>query len=148
MTRHATLRKALADSIIAANIGWTAESVIHRRTTSLFNALATAVATAKNGIVLHIGVTSGTSSDEDDAQLELDVPLTIVCSPEIDEQEEPVEEQLWEDLVKHVSQLAVTNEPPGWQFRLKEFSDIEIQADDGTAYFGRQTIFTKRFNIF
>jgi hypothetical protein len=121
--------------------------VIHKRTTSLWNDLATSTATAKGGVVLHIGVTSGSSNDDDELQLELDIPLTIVRAPAVAEEEEPLEEQLWEDLVKHVHRLTLGNEPFAWRFRFKDFQDIEVEADDGTSYFGRQTVFVKKFSI-
>lgn len=148
MTKHATMRQALAASIIAADIGWTEDNVIHKRTGSLWNDIATSTAAAKDGVVLHIGVTSGSSTDDDNLQMELDVPLTIVRSPAVAEEEEPLEEQLWEDLVRHVHRLVLGNEPFAWRFRFKDFQDIEIEADEGgTKYFGRQTLFNKKFSL-
>lgn len=147
MTTHATMRQALAASIIAAEIGWDENSVMHKRTTSLWNDIATAVSVAKGGIVLHIGVTSGKSVDDDDLHMELDVPITIVCAPSVEEETEPAEEQLWEDLVRHVGGLVLEGDQHAWRFKFDSFSDIEVEADDGTSYFGRQTVFKKQLSL-
>lgn len=147
MSKLFDYREALKTSIVAAGIGWTDETVITKRQTDLWNDVATAIAGEKgNGAVLHIGVASGDSADEDALTMELSVPLTILCRPQVEDGATP-EEDLWENLVKHVHGLSLPNEPHGWRYRFKGFQDLEVEADGGTSYLARQTIFTRTLNI-
>lgn len=146
MSKLYDMRQALADSIIAAGIGWTADTVLIKRQTDLWNDVATAIASSKSGAVLHIGVAEGDAQGEDDLEMEVSVPLTILCLPQCEEGATP-EEDLWEAMVRHVHDLRLGTDHHAYRFRFKSFSDLEIEADGGTGYLGRQTIFTRRLSL-
>lgn len=146
MSKLFSYRNALKDSIVAADIGWTEDSIIIKRQGDLWNEVATAISAAKHGAVLHIGVASGESTDDEDLNMDVSVPLTIICLPQVEEDATP-EEDLWEDLVKHVHGLELPNESYGWRFKFKGFQDLEVEADGGTSYLARQTTFTKALII-
>jgi hypothetical protein len=146
MSKLYDMRQALADSIIAAGIGWTADTVLIKRQTDLWNDVATSIASSKSGAVLHIGVAEGDSQGADDLEMEVSVPLTILCLPQCEEGATP-EEDLWEAMVKHVHDLRLGTDHHAYRFKFKSFSDLEIEADGGTGYLGRQTIFTRRLSL-
>ncbi len=146
MSKLYDMREALAASIIAADIGWTADTILLKRQTDLWNDVATAIAGSASGAVLHIGVAEGTTTEEDELEMEVTVPLTILCLPQVEEGATP-EEDLWEALVSHVHDLRLGVEHHAYRFRLKSFSDLEIEADGGTGYLRRQTVFVKKLSI-
>lgn len=143
MSKLYDMRRALADSIIAANIGWTEETIILKRQTDLWNDVATAMATAVNGAVLHIGIVEGSAKEGYGLMMDLTVPLTIICSPVVDAEATP-EEDLWEALITFVQGHTLTSEDHCmYEFQFKSFSDSDLEADGGTRYLARQTIFNK-----
>lgn len=146
MSRLYDIREALAASIVAADIGWAADSIIIKRQTDLWNDVATVVATNKHGAALFIGVAEGTRTDERSLEMELTVPLTILVLPQTLEGATP-EEDLWEALVEHVDDLTLGQDHYSLRFRFKSFTDVEIRADGGTEYLGRQTVFTKKLSL-
>ncbi len=147
MSKLYDLRADLAASIIASDIGFTAGNIILKRQTDLWNDVATALAGLGNGLVLHIGIAEGASIEPDSLEMELTIPLTILCLPQVAQDATP-EEDVWQALVQHVHGLRLAAvEPYAWRFRFKSFSDLEIQADQGTGYLGRQTVFNKRLSL-
>jgi hypothetical protein len=140
------LRDALADAIIAANIGWTSSTVIIKRQSDLWNDIATAIATSSSGAALHIGVAEGSNTGKHSRGLELSIPLTIVCQPSLTAGATP-EEDLWEDLIDFVTGLKLPGDLHSYsEFQIVSFSDIEVQTPDGgTPWMGRQTVFKKFF---
>jgi len=143
------LRQALANSIVAANIGWTSDIIVLKRQSDLWNDLITAIATSKIGACLHIGVASGKADpDSTDIDFDLTISLTIVIDPSPAPDVTP-EEDLWELLVKHVHNLYLD----AWsafqfRFRIDSFDDIEITSpDNSSSSLGRQTIFKVRLII-
>jgi hypothetical protein len=146
MSKLYDMREALAQSIIAADIGWTEATIILKRQTDLWNDVATAITMTKDGAVLHIGVAEGDAQGEDDLEMEVTVPLTILCLPQCTADATP-EEDLWEALVKHVHDLRLGTEHHAYRFRFKSFSDLEIEADGGTGYLGRQTVFVRKISL-
>lgn len=148
MSKLYDMREALADSIIAANIGWTADTVLIKRQTDLWNDVATAIsASGSSGAVLHIGVAEGDAQGEDDLEMEVTVPLTILILPQCAPDGATPEEDLWEALVKHVHDLRLGSLPHAYRFRFRSFSDVEIEADGGTGYLGRQTVFVRKLSL-
>lgn len=153
MSKLFDYRKNLKTAIVDADIGWTAAEVILKRTASLWNDVATAIQASANGAVLHIGVASGERADDDNLLTEITLPITILCLPQVengadaDEDTAGPEEDLWEDLVTFIDTLVTTNEPSAWQFKFKGFTDLEVEADDGTSYLARQTTFTRTLII-
>lgn len=147
MSKLYDMRADLAAAIIAADIGFSADNIILKRQTDLWNDVATALATIDNGVVLHIGIAEGSSTEPDGLEMELTLPLTILCLPQLAEDATP-EEDIWQALVQSVHGLRLSPEDPyAWRFRFKSFSDLEIQADAGTGYLGRQTVFSKRLSL-
>lgn len=146
MSKLYDMRTALKNSIVAARIGWNDQTVLIRRQTDFWNDVASAMATSRHGAVLHIGVAEGTSMDSEELEMEVTVPLTILCVPQVIAGGRP-EEDLWENLVNHVSGLRMGEDLHAHRMRFKSFSDIEVQADNGTEYLGRQTIFQKLLSI-
>lgn len=146
MSQLYDIRVALASSIIQADIGWGENEVLIKRQTDLWNDVASAMASARNGAVLHIGVAEGDSTEDDGLEMNVTVPITILCLPQVIQGALP-EEDLWEALVKHVHDLRLGSEPFAYRFRFKSFSDLEIEADGGTGYLGRQTVFQRKLSL-
>jgi len=136
-------RQALKDAIVAANIGWIADSIVVKRQTDLWNDISTAMACRKSShrCALHIGAPEGKRIDEDELEMELTMTLTIVASPTAAPGETP-EEDLWENLVKFVDNLTLgTNTPERYRLRYQSHQDVDLD-NDGISYLGRQTVFT------
>ncbi len=147
MSKLYDMRAALKAAILTALPDWTDETVIIKRQGAFWNAVASSIAAAKNGAVLHIGVASGKPTEEDSLEMELSIPLTIICKPQVSKTATP-EEDLWEDLVFAVHDLRLT-EAGLYHYRLifDGFQDIDIEANGGTAYLGRQTLFKTRLSL-
>ena len=97
--------------------------------------------------VLMIGVAEGKPTEDDSLEMELTLPLVIVCLPQVEADSVP-EEDLWEAMVSFVHDLRlVATDSWSKRFVFAGFQDLDIQADDGTAYLGRQTIFKRQFNL-
>jgi hypothetical protein len=146
MSKLYDLRQALGNAIIAANLGWSQNTIILKRQTDLWNDVATSIEVSQNGAVLHIGTAEGTATEDDGLEMEVTVPITILCLPELVEGATP-EEDLWEALVLFVHDLRLDNLHHSYRFRFKSFSDLEIEADGGTGYLGRQSIFTRKLSL-
>lgn len=146
MSQLYDMRADLAAAIVAAEIGWTADTIILKRQTDLWNDVATAVELSASRAVLHLGVAEGTSTEDEGLEIEMSIPLTILCLPELEEGATP-EEDLWEALVTFMHGLQINQEPYSYRFRFKSFQDLEIGADGGTGYLGRQTIFLKKMSL-
>lgn len=148
MSKLYDLRRALADAIIAADMGFTADNTIILRRGDLWNSLATAIGSSAAGLALHIGIAEGAAQGDDNSIIELTIPLTILTLPVIDESAQP-EEDVWEALVTFVCGLKL--DP--WdhvfhEFRFRSFSDIEIPSPDGgTPMTGRQTVFARTITL-
>lgn len=147
MSKLYDLRAALKTQIIAANIGWVDATVIIRRQGSFWNNVATAINSAKHGAVLHIGIASGEPAEPESLEIDLTIPLTIICKTQVSKTARP-EEDLWEDLVTFVHDLRVTV-PDAYTYRMTfaGFTDIDIEADGGSSYLGRQTLFKRRLSL-
>jgi hypothetical protein len=147
MSKLFDLRDQLKADIVAADIGWVDDSIIIKRQTDLWNDIGTAISAAKHGAALHIGVASGTSTDQYALEMELTMPFTILCTPQVLPDQFP-EEDLWEDLVKFVQGKAMEDSGSCLTgFRFKSFSDSELETPGGHKYLARQTIFTKEFSL-
>jgi hypothetical protein len=146
MSKLYDFRAALKASIIDADIGWTDETVIIKRQTDLWNDVATAISASRDGAILHIGVARGSKTEDEDLEMDVTVPLTIIALPQVAADSTP-EEDLWEALIKHVHDLRLGGDHYQWRLRFQAFEDIEIDADGGAEYLGRQTTFTKRLSI-
>lgn len=147
MSKLYDIRAALKARIVAANIGWTNETVLILRQGSFWNAVATSLGSAKHGAVLHIGVASGEPADQESLEIELTVPLTIICKPQVNKDAIP-EEDLWEALVTFVHDLRISpTEHFLYRMVFAGFTDIDIEANGGTSYLGRQTVFKKRLSL-
>lgn len=146
MSKLYDIRADLAASIIAADLGFSADNIIIKRQVDLWNDVATSIAASKDGIVLHIGVAEGSSLEDEELEIEASIPLTILCLSQVDEDAKP-EEDVWEALVRHVHDLRLNDDHWAQRFLFKSFSDIEIEADGGSPYLGRQTVFTKRISL-
>lgn len=147
MSKLYDLRQELADSIIAADIGFTDDNVILRRQTDVWNDLATAIAASRDGMALHIGVAEGQASEEDGLEMELSLTLTIVCRFQTAADATP-EEDVWEALVSHVHDLRLSpTDSYAERFRFRSFADVELDSDRGPEWLGRQTVFAKKLSI-
>lgn len=145
MSQLYDLRTDLAAAIVAANLGWAADDIILKRQTDVWNDVATALATSRSATVLHLGIAEGAATEESGLEMELTLPVTIVCLPQLVEGATP-EEDLWEALVQFIHDLRL-GDAYAYRFRFKSFSDSEISADGGTPYLARQTIFTRKLSL-
>ena len=140
-------RQALAADIIAANIGWTADNIVYKRQTDLWNVVATAVAAQNStGSVLVIGAASGDAGEGDELDMQCTMVLTILCLPQVADDATP-EEDLWEALVLHVHDLRLGNDHFTYRFKFKSWTDADVEADGGTAYLARQTTFDFKLSL-
>lgn len=139
------LRQALADAIVAADLGWAAGDIILKRQTDVWNDVATAIATSATGTVLHLGIAEGAATEEAGLEMDLTMPVSIVCLPQVEAGTTP-EEDLWEALVKFIHDLRL-GENYAYRFRFKSFSESELSADGGTAWLVRQTVFTRKLSL-
>lgn len=146
MSKLYDMRADLAAAIIAANIGWTAQTILIKRQADLWNDVATAIHCSKSGAILHIGIAEGKSTEDNSLEMDVTIPLTILCLPQVEEDATP-EEDLWEALVQKVHDLRLGNDAYAYRFRFKSFTDLEIEADGGTGYLGRQTVFERRLSL-
>jgi hypothetical protein len=145
MSKLFSKRESLAAAIVAADIGWTAEQIVLKRQTDLWNDVSTAIASAKHGCVLHLGFPAGESADDDELEIRLNMTLTIITLPQVVEGEVP-EEDLWEDLVRFVHNLELDGAPFSYRLKFKSFADTEYEAD-GISYLGRQTVFEMNLSL-
>lgn len=145
-----SLRRALGDAIIAANIGWTTDNVILLRQGDLWNTIATAISAAKNGMALHIGIAEGvTLGDAGASDMMLTITLTLICPPQVAADAVP-EEDAAEKIMLLVDELGVGSGPRHcfWNFKLRSFADIEFpDPDGGSGFLGRQMVFTRKFSL-
>jgi len=138
------LRSGVKDALVAANIGWTAETVIINRQekddNDLWNSIATAVSRAKHRCVLHIGVAKGDPLDDSgDANMTVALPITILAEPNIRPDSMP-EEDLWEATVRFMCGLKLQDgDLPYQAFKFGGFQDM---SEDTPGYLSRQTLFT------
>lgn len=147
MSKLYNLRQDLRDSIIAQDIGWTEDSVIIKRQTSLWNDVATAIDTAKHGCVLHIGIAQGKGEEDEGLLDRVSVILTILTTPQVDDEATP-EEDLFEDLLNHVNGLYLTEtEHCNNAFKYISWTDQDVVADGGTRYMARQIVFSRRLDL-
>ena len=147
MSKLYDMRLALRDLIVAANIGWQNKTVLIKRQGSTFNDVATAINASTNGAVLHIGVASGEPTEPDSLEMELTIPITLICKPSVSKDAIP-EEDLWEKLVRFVHDLRISPDDHfSYRLRFGGFTDLDIEADGGTSYLGRQTIFKKHLSL-
>ncbi len=147
MSKLYDMRAALKAAIIAADIGWVDATIIIKRQGSYWNDVATAISSAKHGAVLHIGVAAGEATEEESLEMDLTIPVTIICKPQVLKSARP-EEDLWEDLVVflHGRRLADADHY-AYRLRFKSVTDLDIDAGGGTAYLGRQTIFKRLLSL-
>lgn len=142
------MRRELARSIAEALPQWfCADNIILDRQTDVWNDLAAAIAASSHGIALHVGVAEGTATEEDGLEMEITVPLTLVATHQTPPGAAP-EEEIWEALTAHVHDLRLCPaETYAQRFRFRSFSDVEMAADRGTPWLGRQTVFLKRLSL-
>jgi hypothetical protein len=146
MSKLYDIRQALADSIAEAGIV-PADAIVIKRQTDLWNDVALAVNASQDSICLHIGIAAGDATEPDELEMEVTVPLTLIVPPSIVDGATP-EEDVWEALVKHVHDLRLNeSDHYAYRFRFKSFADQTIEADDGTAYLGRQTVFAYKLSL-
>jgi hypothetical protein len=102
---------------------------------------------ARNGAVLVIGVAEGISLDDHNLLMDLTLPVTILCEPQLRDGAAP-EEELWEGIVRHIHGLNLSrSQHPEFAFRFERFSDDVELADGGTGWLARQTVFKVRLTL-
>jgi hypothetical protein len=118
-----------------------------KRQTDLWNDVALAVNASQDGICLVIGIAEGEATEDAGLEQDVTLPLTLVVPPSLTEGATP-EEDVWEALVKHVHGLRLNeHDHYDYRFRFKAWSDVPVEADDGTAYLGRQTVFVRKLSL-
>jgi hypothetical protein len=152
------LRLAIRDALVGEGI-WTAEEIILKRQTEIWNDIAMAISSSKHGAVLVIGVAEGVDGRSDLLQSrekhltqELTIPITTICEIQLTEGATP-EEDLWERTTLFLSGWV----PPldytrgghsDYRLRYQRFSDDVEMGDGQASWLARQTIFqTKHITI-
>ena len=146
MSKLFAFRQELATMIAAANIGFTEDNIIIKRQGDLWNDVATGINASKDGVVLHIGIARGTSTEEDSLEMDVTLPVTLIALPQLVDGARP-EEDLWEALVMLMHDYRFENKPFSYRMKFQSFEDLEMQADDGTEYLGRQTEFKTHLSL-
>lgn len=139
-------RQELATAIAAADIGFNADNIIIKRQGDLWNDIATSISASKDGVVLHIGTASGSSTEEDGLEMDIILPITIIATTQLVDGARP-EEELWEDLMTFLHDYRFANKPFAYRLKFQSFEDLEIEADDGTEYLGRRTNFKTHLSL-
>jgi len=146
MSKLYDIRRDLAASIADAGIV-PADAIVIKRQTDLWNDVALAVDAATDSICLVIGIATGEATGDADLEMEVTVPLTLLVPPALEEGAAP-EEDVWEALVKHVHGLLLNPaDHYNYRFRFKSWADADQEANDGTAYLGRQTVFAYKLSL-
>lgn len=146
MSKLFDFRQELATMIATADIGFNEDNIIIKRQGDLWNDIATGINASKDGVVLHIGIARGTSTEENSLEMDVTLPVTIIALPQLVDGARP-EEDIWETLVNLLHDYRFTNEAYAYRLRFQSFEDLEIEADGGTEYLGRQTNFIKHLSI-
>ena len=154
MSKVYDLRASIRTALVTAGI-WTENAIVIDRQTDIWNAIAVAMETTKNGCVLVIGVAEGRRlskvSTSETIDNEMTIPVTTFCSTELTEGATP-EEDIWERTVGFLDGWA-GNDASGrrkhsqWELYYQRFSDDVEIADGAPAYLARQTIFTVKLSI-
>lgn len=149
MSKFYDVREWIRDTLIAAELGWTTDTIlIKRQGGNIWNQVATAMAIAKHNCVLQIECPSGENTEEADLELNVTIQLNLLAAGEILPGTLP-EEDIWQAMVKRLH--GAKREPShGWTYRLKlrRFADMEAESDDGGAtYLCRQTFFEYRLSL-
>lgn len=146
MSKLFDFRQELATAIAAQDIGFTADNIILKRQGDIWNDIATAINASKDGVVLHIGIARGNSTEENSLEMDVTLPVTLIALPQLVDGARP-EEDLWEALVNFLHDFRFANDAYAYRLRFQSFEDLDIAADDGTEYLGRQTNFIKHLSI-
>ncbi len=147
------LRASIAAALVTAGI-WQEDEIIIKRQTDIWNDIALAVGTSKNGMALAIGVAEGVSANKDASAgiwNDLTIPITTFCSVSLEEGATP-EEDIWERTVGFLNGWVgrdALGKPNHSQYRLiyQRFSDDVELADQVASFLARQTIFTAKHHI-
>lgn len=146
MSKLYDLREEIASAIAASEMPFEQDDIIIKRVGDLWNNIASAIHASKFGVVLHIGVARGVSTEDNGLEMNVTVPITLISLPQLTEGSHP-EEDLWEELVTFLHDFRFSGRSYQNRLRFQSFEDLEIEADDGTPYHGRQTEFLTYFSL-
>ncbi|MFC5049245.1 hypothetical protein ACFPK9_01245 [Rubritalea spongiae] len=126
MSRAGDLRDALKASIVAANIGLTADDIIIARQGDIFREIEDTVSRSENGICLHIlsPKKRNLAPMAERPRWETELVLRLWVQPLYHEGQKP-EEEIMEDLENHLSQLVLNTAEPR---ALQAAAAIEVQS--------------------
>lgn len=141
-----SLRREIRDVLLAD--GWTADEVVIKRRTDIWNDVAVATGASKHGQCLVIGVAKGNKtgpSRQGTRQIVMDVtiPITLVELPTVDPEQpetgEADEDDRWEAMCLLLQGEALGRSALHYELDFDGFEDVEDEA-----YVIRQTVFKTR----
>ncbi len=135
------LRKAVKALIVDSGL-MSGGQVIIRRRTNIWNDIATAIESQRDGQCLVIGTAKGdplrNPGDKSNvARMDLTIPVSLVETPRTDPEEDEEEDLLWQRILAVLQGETLGRSDTGnWALRFDGFDDAEAKG-----YVIRQTIF-------
>jgi len=134
------LRDQIRTLLVGTGI-WTADQIILKRRTDIWNAVACSMAANASGQCLVIGVPKGVPSkgQQDRSRMllsTLSIAVTLIELPRVDEAEDTEEDSLWEQTVALLLGASLGRTDAIFQLVFESFDDVEDKD-----YVIRQTVF-------
>lgn len=149
MSKLYSLRREIRDLLLAD--GWSADEVIIKRRTNIWNDVAVATGASKHGQCLVIGVAKGTNTARNRGSskrlhMDVTVPITMIELPTVDlaqpDEGDEDEDDRWEAMCLLLQGEALGRSAIHYELEFDSFEDVE---DD--SYVIRQTVFKTRLVI-
>lgn len=138
-----SLRRAIRDLLLEDDL-WTSNEVIIKRRTDIWNAIAIATETSRNGQCLVVGTAkgrvSGSADKSDQVRMEVTIPVTLIELPNVSDAEPEVgeddEDSRWEATLLRLNGSPLGRSALHYDLKFVDFEDIEDEQ-----YVIRQTVF-------
>ncbi|WAC20979.1 hypothetical protein OVA24_06235 [Luteolibacter sp. SL250] len=140
------LREKIAARMVEEGV-CTADAIIIKRETDIWNDIARAVASRKvpDRTAWVIGITEGAFVDDTDIVVDLTIPITSFCPITLEKGAAP-EEEKWHTML-HALHGWDDGQHCNYELKVRSFNDGLAQSDGRPAWHARETIFTIRHHI-
>jgi hypothetical protein len=147
MSKLYDLRRRIRTALVAGG-DWTADEILIKRRTDIWNDIAVATEASKHGQCLVIGVAKGAKSGADrpgtkKVRMEVTIPITLVELPNTDPEQpdtgEPDEDDRWEAMCLLLQGESLERSALHYELDFDSFEDVEDES-----YVIRQTVFKTR----
>lgn len=134
------LRKEIETLLLQDGL-WSADEVIIKRRTDIWNDIAVAAAASDAGQCIVVGVAKGVPSKGQIAgslqlKMEVTIPITLIELPDTDPEENPAEDERWEATVMRLLGSPLGRSETHYHLDFESFDDVDDQD-----YVIRQTVF-------